>query len=367
MGNLARKYRSSLQNIRLCLLVKSLTLKRFGYNNVFKRLIDDLLVLETSGIYVPFLQKKVKGTAAIVSADNLGAHGLGGFIESFSGRTLRICRTCMATYDGIQCNHAETFVLRTKEDYDSQISDFEADLVDSTTYGIKFRCCFNRLKFAHVIDLLPPDIMHDVSEGLISITLSAAIEYFLRRKYFTIEILNQKLKNFSFGRLDRRNVCDFINPKFSFKTTGIGGNATKNMYLLRFFPFLIDGYIPHSDLVFQLVIECWDLVLHIYAESFTEDSIYCLDASIKSFRQHFMQIFCSENSVPKLTLRPKFHFIEHYPNAIRRFGPLVNCSTMRYEAKHFWFKRIAQKALNYKNVTLTLSRKHQMLQTYSKL
>lgn len=61
--------------------------------------------------------------------------------------------------------------------------------------------------------------------------------------------------------------------------------------------------------------------------------------------------------------RPKWHYIEHYPEAIKRFGPLVNCCTIRYEAKHFWFKRTAQRSLNYKNITLTLARKHQMYQT----
>lgn len=367
VGNLPRKYRASLQNIRLCLLTRSMTLKKFGYKVVFKRLIDDLLLLETDGIFIPFLGKKVKGTVAIISADNLGGHAVGGFNESFSCRTLRICRTCLATYDGIQCHHAETFVLRTKESYDSQIADYEAGNVDSTTYGIKTRCCFNRLNFAHVVDLLPPDILHDVAEGLVPITLSAALDYFLHRKYFTVEILNEKLKNFSFGRLDRRNISGFINPKFSSKGSGIGDNATKNIYLLRFFPFLMNEYVPHSDPIFQLVVECWELVLRIYAEAFTEDSLFCLDAQIKSFRQHYLELFCSDNSRPKLTLKPKFHYVEHYTDAVRRFGPLVNCSTIRYEAKHYWFKKVMQKALNFQNASLTLSRKHQMLQTYRKI
>ena len=41
-----------------------------------------------------------RGSIGPFSADNLGAHSLGGFMESFS--SLRICRFCMATRGDIQ-------------------------------------------------------------------------------------------------------------------------------------------------------------------------------------------------------------------------------------------------------------------------
>jgi hypothetical protein len=42
-----------------------------------------------------------KGSIGPFSADNLGSHTIGGFLESFS--CLRICRVCMATKADIQC------------------------------------------------------------------------------------------------------------------------------------------------------------------------------------------------------------------------------------------------------------------------
>lgn len=47
-----------------------------------------------------------------------------------------------------------------------------------------------------------------------------------------------------------------------------------------------------------------------------------------------------------------------------RFGPLVRHWTMRYEAKHSYFKRLAQSIGNFINLPYTLVMRHQQLQCY---
>ena len=49
---------------------------------------------------------------------------------------------------------------------------------------------------------------------------------------------------------------------------------------------------------------------------------------------------------------------------ILRFGPLVWYWTMRYEARHHFFKRLAQNVGNFINLSYTLAVRHQMLQCY---
>lgn len=51
-------------------------------------------------INVDGIDRVFRGSIGPFSSDNLGAHAIGGFIESFS--SLRICRVCMATSDDIQ-------------------------------------------------------------------------------------------------------------------------------------------------------------------------------------------------------------------------------------------------------------------------
>lgn len=48
-------------------------------------LLQDLQVLEQHGVFISQLGQLVKGTVQCVIADNLGAHSVGGFLESFSG------------------------------------------------------------------------------------------------------------------------------------------------------------------------------------------------------------------------------------------------------------------------------------------
>jgi len=47
-----------------------------------------------------------------------------------------------------------------------------------------------------------------------------------------------------------------------------------------------------------------------------------------------------------------------------RFGPLSRHWTLRYEAKHKYFKKLSQSIGNYINLPWTLASRHQMLQCY---
>jgi len=50
------------------------------------------------------------------------------------------------------------------------------------------------------------------------------------------------------------------------------------------------------------------------------------------------------------SLKPKHHFLLHYPNIILKTGPLIYLSCMRFEAKH--------KERNIKNANNVQSRKN---------
>lgn len=50
-----------------------------------------------------------------------------------------------------------------------------------------------------------------------------------------------------------------------------------------------------------------------------------------------------------------------------RFGPLVHHWTMRYEAKHRYFKQLTSTIGNFINLPYTLAMRHQSLQCYIRL
>ncbi len=49
---------------------------------------------------------------------------------------------------------------------------------------------------------------------------------------------------------------------------------------------------------------------------------------------------------------------------ICRFGPLTDFWTIRFEAKHSFFKRVVHDSKNFKNVLLTQAKKHQLALAY---
>lgn len=54
----------------------------------------------------------------------------------------------------------------------------------------------------------------------------------------------------------------------------------------------------------------------------------------------------------------------HIGFCVCRYGPLVRHWTMRYEAKHSYFKHLAQSMGNFINIEFSLATRHQLLQCY---
>lgn len=61
---------------------------------------------------------------------------------------------------------------------------------------------------------------------------------------------------------------------------------------------------------------------------------------------------------------PKHHFIEHYPQLIKAFGPLVLLWTMRFEAKHHFFKKLVRQTCCFRNIVTSMAMKHQYMIAY---
>jgi hypothetical protein len=87
MLNIDSKYRSALHTIQLAILCNANDVREhFGYADILRPLLHDLSLLEDHSVYIGKLGQCLKGVLVYVSADNLGAHSIGGFVENFSRR-----------------------------------------------------------------------------------------------------------------------------------------------------------------------------------------------------------------------------------------------------------------------------------------
>ena len=94
------------------------------------------------------------------------------------------------------------------------------------------------------------------------------------------------------------------------------------------------------------------------SSAFTEESIQYMQTKLSDHRQGLQAVF------PDFKLRPKHHYIEHYPELTKCVGPLVHLWTMRFEGKHRFFKRVIHDTQNFKNVLKTLANRHQHMMAY---
>lgn len=128
--------------------------------------------------------------------------------------------------------------------------------------------------------------------------------------------------------------------------------------MLRFLPFLIGHIVPEDEPAWLVILDLKDIVELVVAPVHTDETIAYLEAKIYDHRQRYLEVF------PHAKLLPKHHFLENYPQMIRCFGPLVALWTMRFEAKHSFFKQVARHTNCFKNIPRSLAIKHQFMLVY---
>lgn len=113
--------------------------------------------------------------------------------------------------------------------------------------------------------------------------------------------------------------------------------------------------IPEDRPVWQMLMSLKSIVELVMSQSHIGGSICYFDSLILEHRSRLLEAF------PQQKLIPKYHFLEHYPQLTREFGPVAALWTMRFEAKHSFFKTIVRQTGCFKNILLTLANKHHLM------
>lgn len=200
INNIRPKFRSSLKAIFLLIVSKSSTVKTNGIDSILKPFLDDLKILCSTGVAIQFAGKEEvwKGALLAFLADNLAAHELGGFKESFSFAR-RFCRSCLTDKAASQNHFRENeFEMRTPDSHADQCSRLNDPAV-STEYGINRRSALDNLPYFSVVRNIPHDVMHDLFEGAIPHELKLLLQYLIGKSYVKLDTLNHRLNAFDFG------------------------------------------------------------------------------------------------------------------------------------------------------------------------
>ncbi|XP_064455219.1 uncharacterized protein LOC135366447 isoform X1 [Ornithodoros turicata] len=349
LGNLKQHNRSKVDQLQLALFCTEKNLKKFGQEKVFGRLVTDLKQLVASGLTIGSMHYTF--SLSSILGDNLGSHQIGGFLESFSCEYF--CRFCLVTREEFHSCPTTCGESRTEENYTECVSHLANE--GSTNHkGIKLNSIFNTIPGYHVCRGLPPCLGHDVFEGVVSYDTSLFLRYFQSKGWFSVRLLNSRLEKLRLLGHDGADKPPAL--KEGLKT--LGGHAAQNWALLRFLPLLLADAVVPTDAVWKLFLLLRDIVNLVSARKISLTQILYLKELIELYLELITELF------PTYTLKPKHHFLLHYPELILKYGPLIWLWTMRFESKHSYSKKVARVSNNFVNLTLTLARKHELLQCY---
>ena len=102
----------------------------------------------------------------------------------------------MATTELFQENEVgnELFVMRTKESHDLIVKQILDSDSSGSKFGVKRACVLSEsLQHFHPTSGFPPDLLHDLLEGIVPAELALCLKEMFRLKHFSYEYLNHKI------------------------------------------------------------------------------------------------------------------------------------------------------------------------------
>ncbi|KYN27948.1 hypothetical protein ALC57_02647 [Trachymyrmex cornetzi] len=158
--------------------------------STFYKIIQQLKYLETEGITITTSSGKdvqVYFTSLLILGDNAGLNSILGFQESFQSNYF--CRFCR--------NHKNDTKYQISEK-EKNLRNFENYMNDSSclSYGIKEECIWHELPNFNVMKNIYGDLMHDFLEGILRYDMAEIINCLIKKKYFCLEQLNERIKYF---------------------------------------------------------------------------------------------------------------------------------------------------------------------------
>jgi hypothetical protein len=161
------------------------------------------------------------------------------------------------------------------------------------------------------------------------------------------------MDTFDYGLFDKRARPPSILIKH-LNNDRIVGSASQKLVLFKLFPIIFSDLVHSlpSFRVYKILREILELVL---AYPFCKSWLPHLRDLCVEFQHAMLACFAARIS-------PKIHFAAEYSQIIEDYGPSSRFWCMRFENRHAYFKQIAVRANNYKNVARTLSTRHQLKQ-----
>jgi len=341
------EFSSMLENIFLAQFHYTKDHKISGNMKTFRNIIDQIIDLEKHGltINVSGQQRTIYFSLLTIIGDNLALNDICGCTTSFNAQN--VCRICIA--DKIESRKQvkeNTQMLRTEQNY---LEDCE-----NCSTGVKTKCVFNEIPKFHVLKNASLDPMHDLFEGICRYEIVKILNVFINKEhFFSLEIFNARLQHFDCGQNFEKNKPISISSN-ALNAQNLIISASEMVFLIEHLDILIGDLVPVNNTVWEVFLVLREIINIIMSTSFTLETTQFLETLISKHHLLYMEVFAEP-------LKPKHHFVVHYPRLLRKLGPLKHLSCFHFEAKHKQFKENAKAVRSRRNCPYTLALKHQLI------
>ena len=363
--NLPASLRSKLSQIFVVTLFHSEDVKTYGFEKILQPLVAELSHLETDGIAVSVKlesgqveERIVKGSLSQICGDNLGMNQIFNMVASFTNTYF--CRFCrIHSSEKNRCFREDPGQLRTVQTYDANVAAQAVNRATNNTEGIKGPCILNKIPSFHITRNYTVSIMHDIWHGVAKYVVLCVCDAFISAKCITEDELNSAVENFDYGHEEVKNKpTSFTRKKGKLK---LKATFAECACICRLLPQILGGRLTEERMgdalnAWKVLLRFLDCSFIIFARSCTLAMVAALRAKVEWFLRSFVAYF------PDRKVKPKMHFLVHYPRAIMEVGPLGNFSEMRFEANHHTMKTFGGFVCNFKNIGKTLALRHQLQQ-----
>ncbi|CAF3332373.1 unnamed protein product [Rotaria sp. Silwood2] len=158
-------FRSTLQCINLVAICYTKYLDSDErLRKFYEPIVKDLNDLQCNGLMINKFNTQSIFSFSTIAADNLAAHELAGFQQSFSSGYF--CRRCLVTYENRLLPLTDVhFIQRTPIQHDKYLNSLEDGLQVKSKFGVVGPSPLNDLQNFDPTTSFPGDVMHDYFEG----------------------------------------------------------------------------------------------------------------------------------------------------------------------------------------------------------
>ena len=168
--------------------------------------------------------------------------------------------------------------------------------------------------------------------------------------------LNQRLDAFSYDKTEHINKPPHLSES-QIRNHCLIMSSSEMLTLIRNLGFIIGHLILRTNKYWHLFIKLQNLVEVLVSSISHVKTPDLLENLVTEYLVLLSELFPGE-------MKPKHHFLLHYPRIMRAIGPIWNVNCIRFEATHRIGKITSHAAISRVNVCRTIALKHQLMLNY---